>query len=195
MQDKGVEEDARGGSLSRCSYVPVFVGELAAVREGLRLQYKEIDVGNCLVRPGYTKTNRYGGRFLIRLKKAEEGKEIFLRIVPELIIVYEGLGVDLRSYYLFRAGRGVNALGGGAFNKRVEKWFGEAGVYEGESNHSFRIGGLQAGIEDGWSLGEMMRQGTLSSIGMFMRYGYGVKRGWKRNGEVTKRNVRNAEGD
>ncbi|GBG64886.1 hypothetical protein CBR_g48353 [Chara braunii] len=88
--------------------------------------------------------------------------------------------VDVRKGYLFRAGRGSSALGGGAFNKRIEKWFGEAGVYEGESGHNFRVGGLRAGIEEGWSLGEMMRQGTWNSVGTFMRYGYGMRRGWKR---------------
>ncbi|GBG89524.1 hypothetical protein CBR_g49314 [Chara braunii] len=107
-----------------------------------------------------------------REKKNESG---------DLIVSYENIGVDIRKGYLFRTGRGNNALGGGAFNKRIEKWFGEAGVYEGESGHSFRIGGLRAGIEEGWSLGEMMRQGTWNSVGTFMRYGYGMRRGWKRS--------------
>ncbi|GBG61526.1 hypothetical protein CBR_g22323 [Chara braunii] len=128
-------------------------------------------------------TDRQGGRFLIRLKEPTEGEETFLGILSELVVAYGRIVQDIRVGYLFRGRRGNGPLGGSRFNKRIEKWFGEAGVYEGETGHNFRIGGVQADIEEGWSLGEMMRQGTWKSVGTFMRYGYGMKRGWKRKGD------------
>ncbi|GBG69989.1 hypothetical protein CBR_g4817 [Chara braunii] len=148
--------------------------------EGLRLQYKEIDLEKKIVRPGYTKTDRHGGRFMIRLRDAGGEEETFLGWLPEMVSSYEQVGQDIKQGFLFRPMWGSGAMSGGAFNKRIEKWYVEAGVFAGESGHSFRIGGVQAGIEEGWSLCEMMRQGTWSSVGTFMRYGYGMRRGWKR---------------
>ncbi|GBG71515.1 hypothetical protein CBR_g8932 [Chara braunii] len=146
-------------------------------------RYKEIDIGERVVRLGYTKTDRHGGRFMIRLRDPEVEEETFLGWLPELVNSYDRLGQDVRRGYLFRSMRGDGPVSGGGFNKRIEKWFEEAGVYEGESGHNFRIGGVQAGIEEGWSLGEIMRQGTWSSIGTFMRYGYGMRRGWNKRSE------------
>ncbi|GBG66471.1 hypothetical protein CBR_g61514 [Chara braunii] len=119
-------------------------------------------------------------RFMIRLREVSSEGETFLGWPPKMVDSYDRVGQDVRQGFLFRPMRGGGAISGGAFNKGIEKWFGEAGVYAGESGHNFRVGGVQAGIGEGWSLGEIMRQGTWSSVGTFMRYGYGMKRGWKR---------------
>ncbi|GBG72296.1 hypothetical protein CBR_g11224 [Chara braunii] len=151
--------------------------------EGLRLQYKEIDIERGVVCPVYTKTNWQGRRFMIQLRDPRSEEETFLGWLPEMMASYERVGQDLRSGYLFGPVRGDGPMSGGGFNKRIEKWFEAVGVFEGESGHSFRIGEVQAGIEEGWSLGEMMRQSTWSQVGTFMRYGYRIKRGWKRKSE------------
>ncbi|GBG60586.1 hypothetical protein CBR_g8607 [Chara braunii] len=151
--------------------------------EGLRLQYKEIDFERGIAGPGITKTDRQGSWFMIRLRDPMSEEETFLGWLPEMMASYERVGQYLRSGYVFRPVRGDGPMSGGVFNKRIEKWFEAARVFEGESGHSFIIGGVQAGIEEGWSLGEMMQQGTWSQVGTFMRYGYGMKRGWKRRSD------------
>ncbi|GBG89395.1 hypothetical protein CBR_g49186 [Chara braunii] len=120
---------------------------------------------------------------MIRLRDPEVEEETFLGWLPELVNSYDRLGQDVKRGHLFWSMRGDGPVSGGGFNKRIEKWFEEAGVYEGESGHNFRIGGVQAGIEEGWSLEEMMQQGTWSIVRTFMRYGYGMRRGWKRRSE------------
>ncbi|KXZ42531.1 hypothetical protein GPECTOR_138g662 [Gonium pectorale] len=57
-----------------------------------------------------------------------------------------------------------------ALNARVKLHLHSAGLYEGETNHSFRRGALQAGADRGMSVAELMRMGQITSASTLKRY-------------------------
>jgi integrase len=140
--------------------------------EGLRLEDEEVDVETLVVQPGYTKTRRGSRRSVASLRPSEGDGSSFIELLQELKHCYRTLGVDLSSGPLFRGNGGKRGLSLSAFNRRLKHWLKKFELYEGESTHSFRVGGVREGIKQGWSLEQMLNQASWKNFETFIRYGY-----------------------
>jgi hypothetical protein len=108
------------------------------------------------VYPGWTKTIRQEPSARIELAAPEAGGRItFLQSASELVKVLSSNGVEIfETGFLFRAlnrsrnGFEEKPITSSALRKRIQKRLQEAGLFEGETLHSFRRSAVQhAAIE------------------------------------------------
>lgn len=141
------------------------------------METRQIDGAKGEVRPGWSKTVREEPSAVIALRRSEE-QNSFLRATGLLMNECEKNGVEPGDQgFLFRPlNRQKNAfedgpLSAGAMNRRIQKHMQEAGIFEGETVHSFRRSAVQhAGQLEGYNVQKLMEQGRWRSKAAFKLY-------------------------
>lgn len=135
------------------------------------LENRQIAFEDHIVRAGWSKTVH-----------EEPSAEIavgsnFLRAAARLIIASEEIGEPVGDGFLFRplnekkSGFKKEPMSSGTMRRRIQQRLKEAGMYEGETLHSFRRSAVQhaAAIED-YDIKRLMERGRWSSYAAFRLY-------------------------
>jgi hypothetical protein len=129
---------------------------LARGKECGEICQDQIDATEGTVYPGWTKTVRQEPSARIELATpGERGRSTFLESASELVKVLADNGIDIgETGFLFRAqnrsrtGFNDKPITSSALQKRIQKRLQEAGLFKGETLHSFRRSAVQhAAIE------------------------------------------------
>lgn len=139
------------------------------------LEVAQIDIDRRESRPGWSKTVQQEPSGCIGL--AKEGQANFIDSSVELLLEMERRGYAAGRGFLFRPlnnqrnGFKDEALRPAALSRRVKKHLTEAGLYEGETLHSFRRSAVQnaAGIE-AFDVARLMQRGRWTSYAAFRLY-------------------------
>jgi hypothetical protein len=159
---------------------------LARGKECGEVQQDQIDPAEGTVYPGWTKTVRQEPS--ARIEQAVPGEKLrltFLEAASELVRVQSDNGIDIgKTGHLFRAqNRSRNGfedkpIASSALRKRTQKRLQEAGLYEGETLHSFRRSALpDAAIELKYDIKKLMDFGGWKTYLSFKLY---VEKNWRR---------------
>jgi integrase len=174
------EIDSSGG-LRRC----VLRMDLAAVdylweswargKECGKLRAAEVNFKDGVSEPGWSKTVQKERSATIDL--TQNGRGRFLASATALICEMEQNGYPVGMGYLFRPlnrrrdGFEDKALSANTLQKRVQLHMKEAGLYEGETLHSFRRSAVQGTAEiEGYDVSKLMAFGRWKSYSGFRLY-------------------------
>lgn len=139
------------------------------------LEVGQIDFEAAESRPGWTKTIRQEPSGRVELSR--DGTQTFIDSSVELLLALEQEKVPLGRGFLFRPlnkqrnGFEDEPLKSAALSRRVRKHLTDAGLFEGETLHSFRRSAVQnaAGIE-GFDVKKLMQRGRWTSYAAFKVY-------------------------
>lgn len=139
------------------------------------LEVGQIDFEQAESRPGWTKTVRQEPSGRVELRK--EGTLTFIDSSVELLLALEQTKVPLGRGFLFRPlnkqrnGFQNEPLKSAALSRRVRKHLTDAGLYEGETLHSFRRSAVQNAAQiEGYDIGRLMQRGRWASYAAFRVY-------------------------
>lgn len=159
---------------------------LARGKECGEVRQDQIDAAEGTVYPGWTKTIRHEPSARIELA-VPGGQErlTFLESASQQVKILAENGIDIgETGYLFRAqnrsrnGFDDKPITSSALRKRVQKRLQEAGLFEGETLHSFRRSAVQhAAIELKYDVKKLMDLGGWKTYSSFKLY---VEEIWKR---------------
>jgi integrase len=134
------------------------------------LESRQIDSEHGIVKPGWTKTQRIEPSAKIAVKKGIG----FIQASNRLIISMEHMGYPIGNGFLFRPlNRGRNGfeetpLMSVAMRRRIQKHLKAAGLYEGETLHSFRRSAVQYAADiKGYDIKRLMELGRWQSYSAF----------------------------
>jgi hypothetical protein len=135
----------------------------------------EVNFVDGVAEPGWSKTEQKSTSAIINLTEAGRGR--FLVSAAKRIKVMEGTGHPIGTENLFRPlnkrrdGFKNGALSANALRKRIQQHLKEAGLYEGETLHSFRRSAVQGAAEmEGFDVLRLMALGRWKSYAAFRRY-------------------------
>jgi integrase len=139
------------------------------------LRVSEVDFENGSAEPGWSKTVRKEASACINLTGSGRGR--FLVSAAKLISVMEKAGHPIGMGNLFRPlnrrrdGFEDSALSANALRKRIQMHLKDAGLYEGETLHSFRRSAVQGAAEmEGFDVPKLMEMGRWKSYAAFRLY-------------------------
>jgi integrase len=175
------KEIDRSGGLRRC----VLRMDLAAVdylweswargKECGELRAAEVNFEDGVSEPGWSKTVHKEPSAVIDMTSS--GRERFLVSATALIREMDRAGHPVNMGYLFRPlnrsrdGFEDKALSANALRKRVQLHLKEAGLYEGETLHSFRRFAVQGATEiESYNVPKLMALGRWKSYSAFRLY-------------------------
>jgi integrase len=159
---------------------------LARGKECGELQYRQVEFGEQVAYPGWSKTVRREPSARIPLATPEvEGRPTFLEAAVQLVKGLDETGNGIgENGYLFRSlnrGRSgfVDApMTSDTLRKRLQKRLKEAGLFEGETVHSFRRSAVQhAAVNLNYNVKQLMELGRWKSYSAFRVY---VEEVWRR---------------
>lgn len=159
---------------------------LARGKECGEIRQDQIDVAEGTVYPGWTKTVRQEPSARIELAvPGATDRLTFLQSASELVRVLSDQGIEIgETGFLFRAlnrsrnGFDEKPITSSALRKRIQKRLQEAGLFEGETLHSFRRSAVQhAAIELKYDVKKLMDLGGWKTFSSFKLY---VEEIWKR---------------
>jgi integrase len=140
------------------------------------LESRQVDPSSGVVRPGWTKTQQTE-RSAEMLVKRDGG---FLQASGRLISSMEHLGFPIGNGFLFRPlnrrriGFWDEPLGSDAMRRRIQKHLKAAGLFEGETLHSFRRSAVQHAADiEGYDVKRLMEIGRWQSYAAFRLYNRG----------------------
>jgi integrase len=169
------------GGLRRC----VLMMDLAAVdylweswargKECGELRVDQIDFESQVVSPGWSKTVQNEPSASIDMSGARGGR--FIRSAVALIREMEKQGHPIGTGSLFRPinrqtdGFTEECLSASALRKRIQQHLKDAGLFEGETLHSFRRSAVQGAAEiEGFDVAKLMALGRWKSYAAFRIY-------------------------
>jgi integrase len=139
------------------------------------LRASEIDFDEGVSEPGWSKMVRKEYSATINL--TESGRGRFLASEAKLIKVMEDSGYPIGMGYLFRPlnkrrdGFEDASLSANALRKRVQQHLKDAGLYDGETLHSFRRSAVHGAVEmEGLNVPKLMALGRWKSYSAFRVY-------------------------
>lgn len=140
------------------------------------MEKHQIDFEGGVVRPGWSKTVHEEPSAEISMKNGND-ENTFLWAAGLLMHEMEVRGDGNSSEFLFRPlnrrrnGFENAGLTAGAMNRRVQKHLQKAGMYEGETLHSFRRSAVQHAAElENYDVGRLMELGRWKSRAAFRLY-------------------------
>jgi integrase len=139
------------------------------------LSVREIDFKEGVSEPGWSKTVRKEQSATINMTGPGRGR--FLESAGKLIVEMEKAGQPIGMGNLFRPmnrrrdGFEEGALSANALRKRVQQHLKDAGLFEGETLHSFRRSAVQGAAEmEGFNVSKLMALGRWKSYAAFRLY-------------------------
>jgi integrase len=149
------------------------------------LQADQVNFETREVMPGWSKTVRQEPSACIELQK--EGRGRFMESAARLVKEMEVQGHSIGRGYLFRP---VNRsrtrfedapLSAAALRKRVQHHLQDAGLFEGETLHSFRRSAVQGAAKiEGYDVKKLMEFGRWKSYSAFKIYVEEIERNFSR---------------
>lgn len=185
-----IEESPSG--LDRCvkltdQAVVLYLWEtLARGKECGELLYRQVEYGEQVAYPGWSKTVRKEPSARIPLAAPEqEGRLTFLEAALQLVSELDKTGNGIgENGFLFRSlNRGRTAfvdapMTSDTLRKRLQKRLKEAGLFEGKTTHSFRRSAVQhAAVNLNYSVKQLMELGRWKFYAAFRGY---VEEVWRR---------------
>jgi integrase len=140
------------------------------------LEKRQVREDEGVALPGWSKTVQAepSGRIELEQKK---GSMTFLKAAAALVKETEAIGQPVGEGFLFRPltrdrkSFRQEAIAAGALRLRIQKVLKRAGVYEGETLHSFRRSAAQHAVEvRGCTVEETMRRGRWKTFSAFQGY-------------------------
>jgi integrase len=139
------------------------------------LRFDQIDTQAEQARPGWSKTVQSEPSSVIDLSAARGGR--FMKSAAALIHEMESQGHPVGTGPLFRpmnkqrSGFNGEALSANALRKRVQQHLKDAGLYDGETLHSFRRSAVQSAAEiEGFDVTRLMALGRWKSSMQHLRF-------------------------
>lgn len=139
------------------------------------LEIEQIDFDAAEAHPGWTKTIQKEPSGRVELARESAGS--FIDSSVELLLAMEKEKIPTGRGFLFRPlnkqrnGFEDEALKSAALSRRVKKHLTEAGLYEGETLHSFRRSAVQnAARIEGYDVNRLMQRGRWTSYAAFRVY-------------------------
>jgi integrase len=152
------------------------------------LESQQVDPSSGIVRPGWTKTQQTEGSAEMAVKK--DGG--FLQASGRLISSMEHLGCPVGNGFLFRPlnrrrnGFMDEPLRSNAMRRRIQKHLKAAGLFEGETLHSFRRSAVQHAADiEGYDVKRLMEIGRWQSYAAFRLYIEEIEYRFPRKGQQT----------
>jgi integrase len=149
------------------------------------LEARQVDSENGTIRPGWTKTQQTEESAAIPVKK-DDG---FMQASGRLISGMEHLGCPIGCGFLFRPlnrqrnGFMNEPLKSDAMRRRIQKHLKAAGLFEGETLHSFRRSAVQHAADiEGHDVKRLMELGRWQSYSAFRLYIEEIEHRFPRNG-------------
>jgi integrase len=150
------------------------------------LRVSEVDFEKGNAEPSWSKTLKNERSACIDLKGGGRGR--FLESAAKLISLMEQTGHPIGMGNLFRPlnrrrdGFEETALSANALRKRIQLHLKEAGLYEGETLHSFRRSAVQSAAEvEGFNVAKLMELGRWKSYAAFRLYVEEIEEQFPRN--------------
>lgn len=148
------------------------------------LESRQVDSDQGIVKPGWTKTQRIEPSAEIAVKK-DDG---FMQASSPLIISMDRLGYPIGSGFLFRPlnksrnGFTYEPLRSDAMRRRIQKHLKAAGLFEGETLHSFRRSAVQHAADiEGYNVKRLMEFGRWQSYSAFRLYEEKIEHRFRRS--------------
>jgi integrase len=139
------------------------------------LQADQVNFETTEVMPGWSKTVRHEPSACIELQG--EGRGRFMESAARLVKEMESEGHGMGRGYLFRpvnrsrTGFDDSPLSAAALRKRVQHHLQDAGIYEGETLHTFRRSAVQGAAKiEGYDVKKLMEFGRWKSYSAFRIY-------------------------
>lgn len=176
------KEVKRSSGLERCvaamdRAIVLYLWETwARGKECGEIEMRQVDSSSGVIRPGWSKTMREEPSAEISVT-ADGAADTFLWAATALVHKLEKFGVNVGDGFLFRPvtrrrdGFETCALSSGAMNRRIQRHMQRAGVFNGETLHSFRRSAAQHAAElEGYDVAKLMARGRWKSRSAFRVY-------------------------
>lgn len=159
---------------------------LARGKECGSLSASQVDGGEApAAYPGWSKTVRQEPSARIPLAQAGSSSRLtFVEAASQLVKALELIGEHTEDGYLFRAqnrqrtGFAQGPISSAALRKRIQRRLQQAGIFEGETLHSFRRSAVQhAAVNLQYNVKQLMELGRWKSYSAFKVY---VEEVWQR---------------
>jgi integrase len=159
---------------------------LARGKECGELQFRQVEFGEQVAYPGWSKTVRKEPSARIPLAAPEpEGRLTFLEVAVWLVKALEetGNGIEENGYLFRSLNRGRTAfvdapMTSNTLRKRLQKRLKDAGLFKGETVHSFRRSAVQhAAVNLNYNVKQLMELGRWKTYSAFRVY---VEEIWRR---------------